>query len=128
MSSTDIEDKINDKLNTYVALDVEATGISPNKSRIIEVGAIKIKDGIEVERFHSLINPLVPLSKDIARLTGITEDMVKNAPQAREVLKEFLDFCGDYYWLGHSINSDFGYIKAELMKNDMLPNRFLKWI
>ena len=127
MSSNNIEDKINNQLHTYVALDVEATGISPNKSRIIEIGAIKVKDGVEVERFHSLINPLVPLSEDIEKLTGITNDMVKKVPKAREVLKEFLYFCGDYYWLGHSINSDFGYIKAELMKNDMLPNRFLKY-
>ena len=49
MSSNNIEDKMNDKLNTYIALDVEATGISPNKSRIIEIGAIKVKDGVEVE-------------------------------------------------------------------------------
>ena len=114
-------------LDTYIALDIEATGISPNKSRIIEIGAIKIKDGMEVETFHSLINPCVPLNEDIEQLTGITTDMVRNAPKARQVLKEFLEFCGDYYWLGHSVNSDFGYIKAELMKNEMVPRNFVKY-
>ena len=56
-------------LDTYVALDIEATGISPNKSRIIEIGAIKVIEGIAVERFSSLINPCVPLSEEISELT-----------------------------------------------------------
>lgn len=111
-------------LDTYVALDIEATGISPNKSRIIEIGAIKVIEGIAVERFSSLINPCVPLSEEISELTGITFDMVSNAPKASEVLEEFLEFSKGYIWLGHSINSDYGYIKAELHKNNMLPRPF----
>jgi DNA polymerase-3 subunit alpha (Gram-positive type) len=114
-------------LDTYVALDIEATGISPNKSRIIEIGAIKIKDGKEVGRFESLVNPCVPISEEIENLTGITKEMVKGAREAKEVLKEFIEFCEDYPWLGHSINSDFGYIKAELMKYDMVPKGFMKY-
>ena len=124
------DDKIIDKsgeLNTYIALDVEATGISPNKSRIIEIGAIKIKDGIEVGRFHSLINPCLPLSEEIEELTGITNNMLLEAPKAKDVLGDFLEFCEDYPWLGHSINSDYGYIKAELVKNEMLPAKFQKF-
>ena len=123
----DIENfKIDDSgfLDTYVAVDIEATGISPNKSRIIEIGAIKVIDGVAIEKFNTLMNPCVPLTDEITNLTGITFDMVNSAPKAREVLEEFLEFIKGYVWLGHSINSDYGYIKAELCKNNMLPNGF----
>lgn len=116
-----------DRINTFIALDIEATGISPNKSRIIEIGAIKVVDGNKVDTFSSLINPCIPISEEITELTGITEEMVRRAPHAKEVLKEFLDFVENYPWLGHSINSDYGYIKAALYQNDMLDKRFVKY-
>ena len=116
-----------DRINTFIALDIEATGISPNKSRIIEIGAIKVVDGVEVDTFSSLINPCIPISEEITKLTGITEEMVRKAPYTKDVLKEFLDFIEDYPWLGHSINSDYGYIKAALYQNDMLDRGFVKY-
>ena len=51
-----------DRINTFIALDIEATGISPNKSRIIEIGAIKVINGEKVDTFSSLINPCIPIS------------------------------------------------------------------
>jgi DNA polymerase-3 subunit alpha (Gram-positive type) len=114
-------------LDTYVALDIEATGISPNKSRIIEIGAIKVREGVVIDYFSSLINPCLPLSEEITQLTGITKAMVESAPNAREVLARFLDFIEDYIWLGHSINSDYGYIKNELLRNDMLEKGLEKY-
>lgn len=115
------------KINTFVALDIEATGISPNKNRIIEIGAIKVVDGTEVDRFSTLVNPCVPISEEITLLTGISEEMVSNAPTEKEVLSEFLEFVEDYPWLGHSINSDYGYIKSSLNKNGMLERGFVKY-
>ncbi len=115
------------KIDTFVAIDIEATGISPNKSRIIEIGAIKVVDGKEVDVFSSLVNPCVPISEEITSLTGISEEMVSSAPLEKEALKKFLEFVEDYPWLGHSINSDYGYIKSSLNKNGMLENRFIKY-
>ena len=116
-----------DKINTFIALDIEATGISPNKSRIIEIGAIKVVNGVKVDTFSSFANPCIPISEEITNLTGINEEMLKNAPYAKEVLVNFLDFIEDYPWLGHSINSDYGYIKAALYQNDMLDKGFIKY-
>ena len=116
-----------DSINTFIALDIEATGISPNKSRIIEIGAIKVKDGKKVDTFSSLVNPCIPISDEITELTGITEEMVRKAPHTREVLKQLLEFLEDYPWLGHSVNSDYGYIKAALYQNDMLDKGFVKY-
>ena len=116
-----------DRINTFIALDIEATGISPNKSRIIEIGAIKVINGEKVDTFSSLINPCIPISEEITELTGITEEMVRKAPYAKEVLNQFLEFTEDYPWLGHSINSDYGYIKAALYQNDMLDKGFVKY-
>lgn len=116
-----------DRINTFIALDIEATGISPNKSRIIEIGAIKAINGEKVDTFSSLINPCIPISEEITELTGITEEMVRKAPYAKEVLNQFLEFTEDYPWLGHSINSDYGYIKAALYQNDMLDKGFVKY-
>ena len=115
------------RIDTFVALDIEATGISPNKSRIIEIGAIKVIDGKEVEVFSTLVNPCVPISEEITLLTGISEEMVSNAPTEKEALKDLIEFVDEYPWLGHSINSDYGYIKSSLNKNGMLPRQFEKY-
>ena len=114
-------------IDTFVALDIEATGISPSKSRIIEIGAIKVVDGVQVETFSSFVNPCIPISEEITELTGISEEMVRKAPHAKKVLTDFLDFVEDYPWLGHSINSDYGYIKSELYHNNMLDKGFVKY-
>lgn len=125
--NTKEEGKVIERLDTFVAVDIEATGISPHKSRIIEIGAIKIVNGKEVARFSSLVNPCVPISEKITNLTGIDQDMVRNAPCEKDVLYDFLEFVEDYIWLGHSINSDYAYIKNALNNNEMLSSDFIKY-
>ena len=77
----------------YVVFDIETTGFSPIKNRIIEIGAVKVEKGQITERFSSFVNPQVPIPFEIEKLTGISDDMVVDAPKIEEVLSQFLEFC-----------------------------------
>ena len=71
------------KIDTYVVFDVETTGLSAVYDTIIELAAVKIKDGEIIDRFESFANPHHPLSATTINLTGITDDMVQNAPEMK---------------------------------------------
>ncbi|ABX40534.1 3'-5' exonuclease [Lachnoclostridium phytofermentans] len=96
----------------FLAIDIESTGLSPEKDRIIEIAAIRYIDGKPKERFEKLINPGCPLPERITELTGITEDMLAGAMTEREVIKEFLTFAGEDVLLGHNVSVDFSFIKT----------------
>lgn len=97
---------------TCVVFDLETTGFSPLKNKIIEIGAVKVAEGRIVDRFSSFINPEVPIPFDIEKLTGINDDMVIGAPKIEEVLPKFLDFCGDAVMVAHNASFDISFIKA----------------
>ena len=80
------------KQETYVALDLEMTGLSAKQDRIIEIGAVKVKDGIVVDTFETFVNPECPIPSKIVQLTGINDAMVKDAPLDEEAVSEFLKF------------------------------------
>lgn len=91
----------------FVVLDIETTGFSPAKGgRIIEIGAIKIKDGKKVGEFSEFINPEIKIPKKITELTGITNDMVKSADVIGNVLKEFHLFINGAVIVAHNIKFD----------------------
>lgn len=96
--------------STYVVFDLETTGFSPVHNRIIEIGAVKIENGIITDRFSEFVNPHVPIPFHITNLTSITDDMVKDAPSIEEVLPRFVDFCGDAVMVGHNVGFDIGFI------------------
>lgn len=96
----------------FLAIDIEATGLSPEKDRIIELAAIRYIDGKPKECFEKLINPGYPLSERIIELTGITDDMLVGAMTEREVIEEFLTFAGEDVLLGHNISVDYSFIKV----------------
>ncbi|MDF2587494.1 MAG: exonuclease, polymerase epsilon subunit family [Anaerocolumna sp.] len=100
------------KTTTFVCFDIETTGLNPQNEKIIEIGALKVIDGKIVGNFSELINPQVPLSKMITNLTGISDDMVKDADTEENVIKRFLDFAGDYIVMGHNIKFDYSFIKT----------------
>jgi len=81
---------------TYVVFDVETTGLSAVYNTIIELAAVKVKDGEIIDRFMSFANPHHPLSVTTMELTGITDEMVKDAPDVEEVLRRFIDWVGDF--------------------------------
>ena len=94
----------------FVAIDIETTGLSPSKDRIIEIAAIRFDAGKTVEEFKSLINPGVPIPHKIKQLTGITDGMVSNAPLIELVYKQFLDFAGDSKIVAHNARFDLGFL------------------
>lgn len=100
---------------SYIALDIETTGLSPKKDKIIEIGAYKIKDSEIIGYFESFINPGIELPDHTKELTGIREEEVRNAPYIEEKMEELLDFCEDLPLLGHMIIFDYSFIKKAVI-------------
>ena len=95
---------------TFVVFDIETTGFSPIKNRIIEIGAVKIKNGEIVERFSEFINPQVPIPYKITKLTSITDDMVIDAPTREVIIPKFVEFCDGAVLVGHNVGFDISFI------------------
>ena len=96
----------------YVAFDLETTGLSSANDRIIEIGAVVMKNGEELDRFQTFVDPQRPLEKKIVELTGISDEMLKGAPKIEEVLPEFLKFVNGRVLVAHNSDFDTGFIRA----------------
>ncbi|MCR5117607.1 MAG: PolC-type DNA polymerase III, partial [Lachnospiraceae bacterium] len=96
---------------TFVVFDIETTGFSPIKNKIIEIGAVKIKDGEIVDRFSEFVNPECPIPYRISKLTSITDEDVKDALTIEEVLPEFTAFCMGSVLVAHNAGFDTSFIK-----------------
>ena len=94
----------------YVVFDIETTGFSPIKNRIIEIGAVKVQKGEITERFSAFVNPDVPIPFEIEKLTGINDGMVVDAPQIDVILPQFLEFCKDSVLVAHNAGFDMSFI------------------
>ena len=97
-------------INSYVALDLETTGIGARHEKITEIGMVKVIDGEMTDTYHTMVNPHREIPKRIVELTGITDDMVKDAPGIEEILNEVLAFTEDLPLLGHQIIFDYGFL------------------
>jgi DNA polymerase-3 subunit alpha (Gram-positive type) len=98
----------------YVALDIETTGLSPRNDEIIEISAVKFKNGLILDNYSTFVKPTGKISSNIENLTGINNDMVKNAPELKEVLGELLDFIGNLPITAHNLPFDLGFIQSNL--------------
>ena len=98
-------------MNSYVSLDLETTGLSPKLDKIIEIGAVKVIDGEIVDNFSEFLSPGRKLEEKTIELTGITEEDLKGAPEAAEVIPKLLEFCGDLPLVGHRILFDYSFVK-----------------
>lgn len=98
----------------FTAIDIETTGLGPEKAKIIEIGAAKYEDGVQKEVFSTLVNPQTAgIPERITELTGITDEMVKDAPCEGEAIRSFLRFLeGETVLLGHNIPFDFSFLKV----------------
>lgn len=97
-------------LSDFVSLDIETTGLSTLYDEIIELAAVKYRDGKSVGTFSSLVKPINPVSDFVTQLTGITNTMLQDAPSLSEILPVFLNFVGADIVVGHNINFDINFI------------------
>lgn len=102
--------------DTFVVFDLETTGFSAEVDRIIEIGAVKISGGKIVDRFSTFVNPEIPISFRIERLTGINDSMVLNAPKINEIMGEFLEFCKGAVLVAHNAEFDTSFIANKAAK------------
>ena len=97
----------------YVAFDIETTGLYARRDRIIEIGAVRMKDGKEIDRFQAFVDPGCKLEKRTTDLTGITDDMLKGADKIEVVMPQFLSFVGDSVLVAHNADFDTTFIRSE---------------
>lgn len=96
--------------NSYVAIDLETTGLDPLWDDIIEVAAVRFDDGILTDSFQSLINPKREVDEFITELTGITNEMLSSAPNIETILPKYIDFIGESIVVGHNVNFDINFL------------------
>lgn len=96
--------------NDYVVIDLETTGLSPEYSEIIELAAIKVKNNQIIDKYQQLVKPDEEIDEFITSITGITNNMVKDAPKIDEVLNNYLEFIGNNVVLGHNVSFDVNFI------------------
>ncbi len=94
----------------YIVLDIETTGLSKHTHKITELAAVKLVDGKIVSEFQTLVNPQVKIPRFITKLTGITNEMVKDSPEITEILPDFLKFIGNSTIVAHNATFDYGFI------------------
>lgn len=90
-------------LSDYIVVDLETTGLSPERDAIIEIAAVRVLNGEVADVFETLVNPRRHISSQITAITGIDDDMVVEAPSIDTAMKGFLEFAGDMPLVGHNI-------------------------
>ena len=113
---------MNDKLTslTYVVFDLETTGLYPNSGdSITEFGAVKIKDGKIIDRYDELINPGKDLSEEIIKITGITNEMLKDKRNEHDGIIDFMKWVGDLPMVAHNAKFDISFIENALDKYNL---------
>ncbi len=106
----------NEYPSDYTIIDLETTGLSPYKNSIIELSAIKVRGDKIVDTFTELVKPSELINNFVRGLTGISNEMVANAPSINEVLKKYTDFIGNDIVLGHNVKFDIRFISQNLEK------------
>ncbi len=116
-----LSEKVGKKLNTYVpdyvVFDLETTGTNCLNDQVIEISAVKVKNGEPVEEFSTLVNPGIPIPDAASSVNDIYDDMVKDSPSFDEALMDFLEFAGDHVLVGHNIHRfDMKFICRDALK------------
>ena len=109
-------------MTSIVSIDIETTGLDPQKDTIIEIGAVRFNGQRVEDEWSTLINPNRHIPEAITQLTGIDDAMVRNAPRLQEVLEELETFAGDMPVLGQNVRFDLAFLQKQgvLMLNDVV--------
>lgn len=104
----------------YIVFDLETTGLSANEGdSIIEIGAVKIKNGEIIDRFDELIDPGRPLDPKISEITCITDDMLKDKPNEKDMVIKFMDWCGNLPLVAHNARFDLSFLEMAHLKYNL---------
>lgn len=106
-------------MESYIAVDVETTGLNPRHDRLLEIAAVKVQGFQIIDVFTTLINPGIKIPARITQITGISDAMAGDGPSIEEVIEEFTVFCGDEMLLGHNLLFDYGFLKQNCMQNKL---------
>ena len=107
-------------LNRFVVVDLETTGNSPKKGdRIIQFAAVVIEDGKIIDTYSSFVNPCQPIPAFIEELTGINDEMVKDAPMFSEIAPEVMSLLEDTYFVAHNVLFDLSFLQNELIQSGL---------
>lgn len=98
-------------MQDYITIDLETTGFSPENCDIIEIGAWKVKDGVVIDKFCTLVRPIMYIPRTVQEITGITMDDVADCETIEPTLFEFFDWCEDYSFLGHNLPFDYRFLE-----------------
>lgn len=104
------------KLGPFTIFDLETTGLSPTRDRVIEIGAVRVDVDGTLSRFSTLINPSIPISPRITSITGITNEMIAEAPRFTDAAYQFLDFCRNSKLVAHNARFDLGFLQESLAR------------
>ncbi|NQU79036.1 3'-5' exonuclease [Candidatus Woesearchaeota archaeon] len=109
----------------YVVVDIETTGLSRYRHKITEIAAVRYNGKKMVDEFQSLVNPEVRIPRFITRLTGIDDELVKDAPKIPEVMQGFMEWLGDSTIVAHNASFDYGFLRhnAELLGEELSNDR-----
>ena len=110
-----------ESLQDFVSIDLETTGLSPVYDEIIEFGAMRYRDGEPVAAFTQLVKPVNPIDEFVEDLTGITNEMLSDAPSISAALPSFLEFVADDVLIGHNIHFDVNFIYDNCEKLGLPP-------
>lgn len=110
------------KAETFVALDLETTGLTPVMNRIIEIGAVRFRAGEVLDRFETLVDPGMPISPGATATNGITDDMVAGQPVIEVVLPDFIDFMEEDIPVAHHAPFDVGFLSYDISRLKLTPS------
>ena len=119
-------------IENYVVIDLEMTGLSSFRDKIIEIGMVKVCGGIVTETYEQLVNPNVIIPEKIEKITKISNKTVEESPYISDVIGEVIDFIGNNVMVGHNLKFDFSFLmqakyETELSEKKQLCDKEKKW-
>ena len=95
----------------YTVLDLEMTGLAPKRDKVIEIGAVKVRDGKIADTYETLVQPGMPIPESVTELTGITDEMAESGMEETKAMQQLLSFIGEDVLVGHNLIFDYSFLK-----------------